>query len=182
VSSHRNPVGRFADATARAAGKARDTIADGVREGVREVRRDVRREMRRAKGAKTGPRTGARRTVLGTIRQIPDYLRLLGGLLVDKRVSILDKLLVVAAIAYILAPIDLVPDFIPFFGEVDDVFLLVTALQRLISNTGRRVLLDHWGGDPRDLRDLSLHRIMQASAFFLPLAIQQRLRGMTRRP
>ena len=38
-------------------------------------------------------------------------------------------------------PIDLIPDFIPFLGEVDDVFMLVLALQRLIANAGRHVLL-----------------------------------------
>ena len=51
---------------------------------------------------------------------------LLGGLLIRPRVAGVDKLLVAAAIAYILMPVDLIPDFIPFLGEVDDVFLLVT--------------------------------------------------------
>ena len=49
-------------------------------------------------------------------------------------------------------PIDLIPDFIPFFGEIDDLFILVLALQRLITNAGRAVLLDHWTGDPRGPR------------------------------
>ncbi|MBV9878953.1 MAG: DUF1232 domain-containing protein [Gemmatirosa sp.] len=169
MTPHRNPVGRAADAAGgaagRAAGRARDAVVDRVRDGVRDVRRAART-----------PRTGAKRTVLGTIRQIPAYLRLLGGLLTDRRVSIVDKLLVAAAIAYIVAPVDLIPDFVPFLGEVDDVFLLVTALQRLIANAGRRVLLDHWSGNPRELRDLNLHHVLQASAFFLPLGIQRRLR------
>ena len=43
-------------------------------------------------------------------------------------------------------PIDLIPDFIPFLGEVDDVFLLVLALQRLVANAGRPVLQAHWSG------------------------------------
>ena len=71
------------------------------------------------------------------IRQLPQYVRLLGGLITDKRVSMIDKLLVVGAIAYIVMPIDLIPDFIPFFGEIDDLYILVIALQRLISNAGR---------------------------------------------
>ena len=53
-------------------------------------------------------------------------------------------------------PIDLIPDFIPFFGEVDDVFMLVLALQRLIANAGRPVLLAHWTGAMEDLADLNL--------------------------
>jgi len=74
------------------------------------------------------PRTGAKRTIMDTIRQLPNYVRLLFGLLSDRRVATVDKLLVGAAIAYIIAPVDLIPDWIPFLGEVDDVFLLVTAL------------------------------------------------------
>jgi uncharacterized membrane protein YkvA (DUF1232 family) len=100
---------------------------------------------------------------------------------VDRRVGALDKVLVGAAIAYILAPVDLLPDVIPFMGQVDDVFLLVTALQRLITNAGRRVLVDHWRGDPRELADLNLQRVLSAAAFFLPLGMQRRLRGITAR-
>ena len=122
------------------------------------------------------PRTGAKRTVLHYIRQLPQYVRLLGGLVKDRRVSMVDKLLVVGAIAYIVMPIDLIPDFIPFFGEIDDVFLLVLALQRLVENAGRVVLLDHWTGDPRDLADLNLRGALTAAAFFLPKRIRRRLR------
>ena len=70
--------------------------------------------------ARDGERASAKHTLAGTIRQIPAYLRLLGGLLTDGRVSRVDKLMVLGAIAYIVTPIDLIPDFIPFFGQVDD--------------------------------------------------------------
>jgi uncharacterized membrane protein YkvA (DUF1232 family) len=130
--------------------------------------------------AATAPRTGAKRTVLYYIRQLPQYLRLLSGLVTDRRVSMVDKLLVVGAIAYIVMPIDLIPDFIPFFGEIDDLYILVLALQRLVSNAGRVVLLDHWTGDPRDLADLNLRGALTAAAFFLPTRIRRRLRVIGR--
>ena len=123
-----------------------------------------------------GPRRGAKRTVMHYIRQLPQYLRLLGGLLTDRRVGTVDKLLVLGAIVYIITPIDLIPDFIPFFGEIDDVYLLVIALQRLVENAGRVVLLDHWTGNPRDLADLNLRGALMAAAFFLPKRIRRRLR------
>lgn len=126
------------------------------------------------------PRRGAKRTVMYYIRQLPQYLRLLGGLLTDRRVSAMDKLLVVGAIAYIVTPIDLIPDFIPFFGEIDDVYLLVLALQRLVANAGRIVLLDHWTGNPSDLADLNLQGALAAAAFFLPKRIRRRLRVIGR--
>ena len=126
------------------------------------------------------PRTGAKRTVMDTIRQLPNYVRLLFGLLTDRRVATVDKLLVGAAVAYILAPVDLIPDFIPVLGEVDDVFLLVTALQRLIANAGRTVLLQYWVGDPRELATMNLRQVLMAAAFFLPRRMRRRLRAIGR--
>jgi uncharacterized membrane protein YkvA (DUF1232 family) len=139
------------------------------------------KSRRPAESAAEGtPRTGAKRTVMYYIRQLPQYVRLLGGLITDPRVALLDKLLVFGAIAYIVTPIDLIPDFIPFFGEIDDVYVLVIALQRLISNAGRVVLLDHWSGEPTDLADINLRGALAAAAFFLPKRIRRRLRVIGR--
>ena len=126
------------------------------------------------------PRTGAKRTVMGYIAELPRFLRLLWGLITDPRVAIVDKLLVAGAIAYIVTPIDLIHDFIPFLGEVDDVYLLVLALRRLMQNAGRAVLLAHWTGDAAELRELNLRKVMVAAAFFLPRRMRRRLRVMGR--
>ena len=130
--------------------------------------------------AAVSPRTGAKRTVMYYIKQLPSYLRLLGGLLTDRRVNAVDKLLVAGAIAYIAMPIDFIPDFIPFMGEVDDVFLLVIALQRLVANAGRPVLLSHWSGSIDDLADLNLKEALAAAAFFLPRNIRRKLKMIGR--
>ena len=134
----------------------------------------------RGRARKGAPRNGAKRTVMHYIRQLPHFVRLLVGLITDPRVAMVDKLLVFGAIAYIVTPIDLIPDFIPFIGEVDDVYLLVIALQRLISNAGRLVLLDHWGGESEDLAHLNLRGALAAAAFFLPRKIRRRLRVIGR--
>jgi uncharacterized membrane protein YkvA (DUF1232 family) len=126
------------------------------------------------------PRTGAKRTLTATMRELPNYLRLLWGLMTDRRVQQVDKLLVAGAIAYILMPLDWIPDFIPFFGEIDDVFLLVMSLQRLVQSAGRRVLLDHWVGEPEALDDLNMTRVVAAAAFFLPRRLRRRLRTIGR--
>lgn len=141
--------------------------------GIEQEAKPVRRRGR-------APRHGAKRTVIHYIRQLPNFLRLLYGLITDPRVALVDKLFVFGAIAYIIAPVDLIPDFIPFLGEVDDVYLLVLALQRLISNAGRAVLLDHWIGAPEDLSDLNLRGALAAAAFFLPRRIRRRLRVIGR--
>ncbi len=119
-----------------------------------------------------------KRSVLHVIRQIPSYLRLLVGLIGDRRVSRIDRLLVVGALAYIVSPLDFIPDIIPFLGQVDDVFLLMMAIQRLIENAGIPVLLDHWRGDPDDIEDLNVSRVVSAAAFFLPPHMRRRLRRM----
>jgi uncharacterized membrane protein YkvA (DUF1232 family) len=126
------------------------------------------------------PRTGAKRTVMGAIRQLPNFLKLLYGLLTDPRVAKLDKMLVGAAVAYILLPLDFIPDFIPFLGEVDDIFVLVLALQRLIANAGRPVVLDYWVGTSAELADLNLQRLLASAAFFLPRRLRKRLRTIGR--
>lgn len=129
---------------------------------------------------RTGPRRGQKRTLMGTIRQLPLYLRMFFGLFRDPRVSTIDKVLVGAAIAYLLAPFDLIADWIPFLGQVDDVFLLVTALKRLMQNAGKRVVAEHWAGDMRELSEVHLDRVIGAAAFFLPSRIKRRLRMIGR--
>ena len=126
------------------------------------------------------PRTGAKRTVMSYVAELPRFLTLLGGLLMDLRVSMVDKVLVAGAIAYIVAPIDWIPDFIPFLGEVDDLYLLMLALQRLMQNAGRAVLLSHWTGDPAELRTFNLRKALTAAAFFLPRRMRRRLQVIGR--
>jgi uncharacterized membrane protein YkvA (DUF1232 family) len=126
------------------------------------------------------PRTGAKKTVMGTISEIPNFLRLLYGLVTDSRVNGVDKLVVAGAIAYILLPVDVIPDFIPFLGEVDDVFLLILALQRLIANAGRAVVQAYWPGDPAELSTSNLEKIVAACVFFLPRRMRRRLRAIGR--
>jgi uncharacterized membrane protein YkvA (DUF1232 family) len=128
----------------------------------------------------SSPRTGAKKTVMGTISEIPNFLRLLYGLVTDSRVNAVDKLVVAGAIAYILLPVDIIPDFIPFLGEVDDVFLLILSLQRLIANAGRAVVQAYWPGDPAELSTSNLEKIVAACVFFLPRRMRRRLRAIGR--
>jgi uncharacterized membrane protein YkvA (DUF1232 family) len=102
--------------------------------------------------------------------------RALWRFLRDPNAPVLPRIVAPVAVAYVVMPIDFIPDFIPFFGEVDDVFVLVLALQRLIENAGRVVLLDHWTGQAADLADLNLRGALTAAAFFLPKRIRRRLR------
>lgn len=92
-----------------------------------------------------------RESLTGLIRDIPSFLKLLGRLARDPRVSAVDKGIVVATLAYLVTPFDLIPDFIPFLGQADDIYLLALALDRLLNNAGVEVLLDHWDGEVSSL-------------------------------
>jgi uncharacterized membrane protein YkvA (DUF1232 family) len=132
------------------------------------------------RGRAPRPGTGHKRTVLGAVREVPNFIRLLYGLITDPRVELTDKLLVAGAVAYVLIPEDIFPDFIPLVGEVDDVFVLVLALRRLMKSAGDEIVLEHWAGDPDDLDDLNLEKVLAAAAFFLPRRMRRRLRTIGR--
>lgn len=77
---------------------------------------------------------------------IPRFLQLLIRLIGDSRVSPTDKALLAGAVAYTLAPLDLVPDFIPVLGQLDDLLFLALAIDRMVSRAGLALLQEHWDG------------------------------------
>lgn len=103
---------------------------------------------------KRGPRGRARNTARSLVPLLPSVVRLLGGLMRDARVSLVDRGLLVAAIVYVVSPLDLLPDVLGVFGLTDDLFLLALVLHRLITRAGPAVLESHWTGAQADLRRL----------------------------
>ncbi len=170
------------DAPARRAVAADDTDAfdDAVDDTPRRGRPGEARRLRAGGAPRAGarPARGRRRTVLQAVRDIPDYLRLAWGLLRDGRVDTADKLLVAAAVLYVVNPFDFIPDLVPFLGQVDDLFLIVLATQRMITRAGRDVIEDHWAGRPEAVDDLNLAATLSAAAFFLPGGMKRRLLGV----
>jgi uncharacterized membrane protein YkvA (DUF1232 family) len=85
----------------------------------------------------------------GFLMFLPNMFKLLGKLLKDSRVPTTEKLLVAGAILYVIMPLDFIPDVIPFIGQVDDTYLVVLTLLRLINRTDESVVREHWtgGGD-----------------------------------
>jgi uncharacterized membrane protein YkvA (DUF1232 family) len=94
-----------------------------------------------------GRRTDAR-AVAGFI---PDCLVVMKRLLADPRVPRRRKLLLVALIGYLAMPIDLVPDFIPVAGQLDDAILVALVLRAVLRSGGEELLQEHWSGPPRSL-------------------------------
>lgn len=77
---------------------------------------------------------------------LPNMVKLLGRLLTDKRVPTAEKALFAGAIVYVIMPFDLIPDMIPFVGQIDDSYLVALTLLRLINRTDETVVREHWSG------------------------------------
>jgi len=123
-------------------------------------------------------RRSARAAVAALIPQIPHFLRLLFGLMRDRRVSRLDKALVIGAIVYVLTPVDMLPDFLGFLGMVDDLYLLALVVNRLILRAGPELVHEHWGGDRESLRFLV--EGLEEIGSFVPTPVRRLIRGRVR--
>jgi uncharacterized membrane protein YkvA (DUF1232 family) len=82
---------------------------------------------------------------------IPDCVVLVQRLLRDPRVPRRHKLALALLAAYLILPIDLVPDFIPVAGQLDDAILVALVLRRLVRGSGHALLREHWPGPERSL-------------------------------
>ncbi len=94
-----------------------------------------------------GRRTAAREVAA----LLPNLLSLFKGLIRDPRVPRGSKALLALAAAWVASPIDLIPEFIPFLGPLDDAVVAALVLRHLLRTAGREVVAEHWRGDPRTL-------------------------------
>jgi uncharacterized membrane protein YkvA (DUF1232 family) len=79
-------------------------------------------------------------------RLIPDCVGLVRGLLNDPRVPRRWRLALAGLLAYLVMPFDLVPDFLPVVGQVDDAVLVVVVVRGVLRAAGPVVVAEHWAG------------------------------------
>jgi uncharacterized membrane protein YkvA (DUF1232 family) len=82
---------------------------------------------------------------------IPDCIVLCGRLLRDPRVPRRKKALLVALAGYLALPFDLIPDFIPVAGQLDDVVIVALILRSLLRGGGQSLVREHWPGPAASL-------------------------------
>ncbi|MCA1606846.1 MAG: DUF1232 domain-containing protein [Acidobacteria bacterium] len=113
----------------------------------------------------------ARRRLRNLLLFIPNMLLLCGRLLTDSRVPATERALVAGAIIYAIIPLDLIPDMIPFVGQIDDAYLIALTLLRLMERTDPKVIREHWsgGGDVVEL----VGAAAMVAAKFLPDRIRR---------
>jgi uncharacterized membrane protein YkvA (DUF1232 family) len=96
-------------------------------------------------------RTGRRMSLRAAVRLVPDVVRLLRRLAVDPAVPRRIRVGLWLLLAYVVLPIDLVPDFIPVIGLADEVVVIVIALRYIARHLGPEVLERSWPGTPDGL-------------------------------
>jgi uncharacterized membrane protein YkvA (DUF1232 family) len=80
---------------------------------------------------------------VGVLMSLVNRLRLVFRLLADRRVPFPIKLVPFASLAYVLFPIDLVPDLLPFLGQLDDLGAVLLALETFIFLCPQDVVSEH---------------------------------------
>ena len=80
------------------------------------------------------------------VRLVPDILRLVRDLLGDRSVPVSVRLSLVFLLAWLVSPIDLIPEFIPVLGPLDDVLVAVIVLRYVRRRLGEEELLRRWPG------------------------------------
>jgi uncharacterized membrane protein YkvA (DUF1232 family) len=82
------------------------------------------------------------------VRVVPDVLRLVRGLIADSRVPLRVRVALVGLLAWLVNPIDLIPEFIPILGPLDDVIVAVIVLRYARRRLGDDELRRRWPGTP----------------------------------
>jgi uncharacterized membrane protein YkvA (DUF1232 family) len=90
-------------------------------------------------------RVGAARELLGLV---PNLLLLFKDLVRDERVPRGAKVWLGVAAVWLASPIDLIPEFIPVLGPLDDAIVAAAVLRHLVRRAGSDVVYEHWRGDP----------------------------------
>lgn len=104
---------------------------------------------------------------------VPHLVMLLGRLLADPEVPRKRKVLAGAAMAYVVSPIDVLPDAIPFIGRIDDVVLLAGSIHHLIKSVPDDKVSEYWEGS-EDALDI-VAGIVQWGSELLPRPVRNLL-------
>ena len=107
------------------------------------------------------------------LRALPDVARLITRLAADPVLPRAAKIVLGAAAVYLLSPVDLIPDFIPLVGFVDDLLLAAVVLDGILNWVERDLVLKYWPGSPASLDTLA--RTARVLAMWVPRRIKARI-------
>jgi len=82
------------------------------------------------------------------VRIVPDVVRLIRDLITDRTTPIDVRVALVGLLVWIISPIDLIPEFIPVLGPLDDVVVAIVAMRFTRRRLGTERLRARWPGTP----------------------------------
>jgi len=88
----------------------------------------------------------ARSTLREVAMFLPNFVILLKRLVSDPRVPRRSKLVLGATLVYVVSPIDVIPDFVPGLGQLDDVLVVLLALHSILNRVDEAVVVELWPG------------------------------------
>ncbi|MCB5224502.1 MAG: YkvA family protein [Candidatus Cloacimonadaceae bacterium] len=133
-----------------------------------EKLRDKAKDWTKEKTGKTGNK------VAEYLFLLPDLFILVCRVAIDKRVPAKRKLMLGGVIAYVMLPLDIIPDFIPVLGYVDDLVVVVMGLNTLLNEIDQHILEDNWSGDGNILH--LLQKISATAEQFLDRKVMRRIK------
>ena len=106
---------------------------------------------------------------------VPRVALLVPRLATDERVPVRTKLALAGLAVYLATPFDLIPDFIPVLGQLDDGIAILLFVDGVLNQVDEAVLLEHWGGEPETLR--ALKWLARLASGWVPLRLKTLLFG-----
>ncbi|MEE9234448.1 MAG: DUF1232 domain-containing protein [Candidatus Acidoferrales bacterium] len=110
-----------------------------------------------------------------TLLAVPRVALLIPKLAADERVPLRTKLALTGLGLYIASPWDLIPDFIPVLGQLDDAAAVLLFVDGVLNEVDDDILVEHWTGDLQTLR--RLQRLARLVASFVPSRLRRFLFG-----
>jgi len=109
------------------------------------------------------------------LRALPQLARLIARLVGDPVLPRSAKIALAAAALYLASPIDLIPDFIPFLGYLDDVLLAAVVVDGILNYVDRGLVLRYWPGTAESLDKVA--RAARVLAVWVPGRLKARIFG-----
>jgi uncharacterized membrane protein YkvA (DUF1232 family) len=107
------------------------------------------------------------------LRAVPDIARLIARLVGDPVLPRTAKIALAAAAIYLASPLDLIPDFIPVLGYLDDVLLAAVVVDGILNYVDRGLVLKYWPGTVESLEKLA--RAARFLAAWVPRRLKMRI-------
>lgn len=107
------------------------------------------------------------------LRALPDLVRLIVRLVADPVLPRAAKVALAAAMVYLASPIDLIPDFVPLVGYLDDLLVAALVVDGLLNWVDRGLVLRYWPGTPDSLERVA--RTARMLAVWVPRRLKARV-------